>query len=206
MSSRTHSCGSIATPDDLSALLAWAGDYPDLTLDLGAGDARYARDLAHAMPDRAVLAVDTCGTNATRQLRKAPGNLRFLVADARSLPHQLSSLDCTVVINFPWGSLLAALLRPEPDFVASLAGRPLLVRVNAGALAEAGFAFDDGVRRLVQVLDRAGANPRVRALCPDDLRNIPSTWSKRLAFGRDPRAIELRSVPPARLIEPNTSR
>ena len=123
MSSRTHSCGSIATPDDLSALLAWAGDYPDLTLDLGAGDARYARDLAHAMPDRAVLAVDTCGTNATRQLRKAPGNLRFLIADARSLPHQLSSLDCTVVINFPWGSLLAALLRPEPDFVASLAGR-----------------------------------------------------------------------------------
>lgn len=198
MSSRTNPFVSIATPSELEALLAWAGHFTGLTLDLGAGDGRFARTLAQASPERAVVAIDTCGANARSELRRAPANLRFVVADARVLPEPLSAAASEIVINFPWGSLLDELLNPTHELVASIADRPLVARVNGGALAEAGFDFEHGSRRLLESFRHAGTEAQARILNQADLRTIPCTWAKRLAFGRDPRAIELRSNPAAR--------
>lgn len=198
MSSRTNPFGSIAASSDLESLLAWASGFTSLTLDLGAGDGRFARTLAQASPERAVVAVDTCGDNARNHLRRAPANLRFVVADARALPESLCAACGEVVINFPWGSLLEELLNPTHGLAASIADRPLVARINGGALAEAGFDFERGAQRLIASFRSAGIEAQIQILNQDDLRAIPCTWAKRLAFGRDPRAIELRSNPVAR--------
>ena len=69
------------------------------------------------------------------------------------------------------------------------------MRLNAGALAEAGWSLEDGGERVRQALHAAGfgARPPI-ALGPRDLRACPTSWAKRLACGRDPRALYFRGV------------
>ena len=64
------------------------------------------------------------------------------------------------------------------------------VRLNSGALAEAGRALDDGAERVRQSLFAAGWQPTAaHALNAAELQAFPSTWARRLAHGRDPRAL-----------------
>jgi hypothetical protein len=66
------------------------------------------------------------------------------------------------------------------------------IRLNADALAAAGRALEPGADQVESVLNGHGWRTKSRSwLEACDLRGIPTTWSKRLAFGRDPRAIEL---------------
>jgi hypothetical protein len=82
-------------------------------------------------------------------------------------------------------------------------GVPLEIVMNAGALAEAGWNLEDGSERVKSVLHDAGVSIQAaEPLGPADLRRWPTTWAKRLAFGRDPRACRitgtLRPRPPPR--------
>jgi 16S rRNA (adenine(1408)-N(1))-methyltransferase len=184
----------ISTLPNLAELAAWASGYDTITLDLGAGDGRFARSCAVANPRTGVIAVDTCADSARSHLRRAPGNLRFIVADACALPGDVIELAGEVTLNFPWGKLLRALLADDPAFVDALTARPFTVRVNAGAFAEAGYAYDAGIEQLTINLVTANRRVQVRHLTREDLRQVPSTWAKRLAFGRDPRAVEIRAT------------
>jgi hypothetical protein len=66
------------------------------------------------------------------------------------------------------------------------------IRLNGGALAEQGWSLEDGVERIFENLTSAGWNLRKpQMLDSRALRAFPSTWAKRLAFGRDPRAVQL---------------
>jgi hypothetical protein len=74
-------------------------------------------------------------------------------------------------------------------------GAQLVVRLNASALAEAGWELHAGGERVAQVLERAGLRVRVpRALSAQHLRELPSTWSKRLAYGRSPEAVLVQAA------------
>jgi hypothetical protein len=80
----------------------------------------------------------------------------------------------------------------------ALIARPragLDVRLNAGALAEAGWRLEEGVDRVRDVLAVNGfaVRPPI-TLTAGELKALPTTWAKRLAFGRDPRAMYLRAV------------
>lgn len=95
-------------------------------------------------------------------------------------------------MNFPWGSLLAGLLSAQTGLPAGLAavvrpGARIEVRLNGGALHEA------GTTRVRQLLLAAGfVIGRPAVLGAAELRRLPTTWAKRLAFGRDPRGMVLR--------------
>jgi hypothetical protein len=68
------------------------------------------------------------------------------------------------------------------------------VRLNGGALTEAGWTLEAGAERIYNNLLREGWQVNAPAMMNADvLRNFPSTWAKRLAFGRDPRAVMLSS-------------
>ncbi|HLJ80162.1 MAG TPA: hypothetical protein VKT52_01670, partial [Ktedonobacterales bacterium] len=59
-------------------------------------------------------------------------------------------------------------------------------------LAEQGWSLEHGAARVQQRLRAAGVDLRAPiALDGYALRTYPTTWAKRLAFGRDPRAIAL---------------
>jgi hypothetical protein len=147
-----------------------------------------------------VIGIDACRENLVEVSRRSSSNALFVIANAQALPHELHAIAAHITINFPWGSLLEGLLTNDSALMASLAAvmRPnaaLEVRLNGGALAEAGWSLEQGADRVHEVLTDNGFSLRQNVvLRAHDLKSFPTTWAKRLAFGRDPRAVYLRGT------------
>ena len=189
-------CQEITT-DELDTFVTHIADRPDVLIDLGTGDGRFVLHTARAHPARYIIGIDACRDNLYEASRRAPANALFLIANICRLPEELAGLASAITVNFPWGTLLAGLLEEGSPLLASLArlarpGATLEVRLNGGALAEAGYSLEAGgdqVRRLARQAGFHVAAPQ--PLAAGDLRAYPTTWAKRLAFGRDPRALYL---------------
>jgi hypothetical protein len=181
----------------VDALLQRAQATFCVLLDLGAGDGRFVAQMARAHPDSLAIGIDTCRENLIERSRRAPENALFLVTNVLALPEELTRIATRLTINFPWGSLLTGLL-DDPAFCARLArlarpGAMLEVVVNGGALAEAGWELEAGVARIRSNLRAAGFALQAPLVWGSaELHAYPTTWARRLAFGRDPRAVFLR--------------
>lgn len=188
---------------DTETLARRLATYDEVELDLGTGDGRYVRATALAHPARFVLGMDACRENLREVSHRALPNALYLIANALALPCELDRLDgraSHLTINFPWGSLLLGLLDVDSELPHRLAaltgpGGIVQIRLNAGALAEAGYALEEGGRLVRRALVAAGFGvDAVEPLGPAELRALPTTWAHRLAFGRDPRALGLRGT------------
>ncbi len=183
---------------DLNGLTERLAGYNRIILDLGTGDGRYVHHLAGKFPDHFIIGLDSCRENLREVSQKKLPNALFVIASAQALPHELNGLTSHVTINFPWGSLLESLLRCDEQLMRGLESisrpnAPVSIRLNSGALAEAGWTLEAGAEQIYQNMIQAGWQVSKPAMMNETtLRNFPSTWAKRLAFGRDPRAIELR--------------
>lgn len=172
-------------------------NYDHIVLDLGTGDGRYVRHLATNHPDWFVIGVDACRENLREHSRARLPNMLFVIASAQDLPRELSGLVSHITINFPWGSLLESLLAGDARLLCGLecvsnSIASVDIRLNSGALTEAGTTLEAGAETIYGNLFRAGW----RVSMPVEmgsrlLRSFPSTWAKRLAYGRDPRAVIL---------------
>jgi hypothetical protein len=189
--------GKQVQPMDAAALAAWGAKYDEILVDLGTGDGRFVRGLAERAPRTGAIGLDLCAANLRTAARRAPGNALFVVADALALPDELRGTASRVTVHFPWGCLLRALLAGESGLLAGLRGvgdgeTSIEIWLNAGALAEVGWTFAAGGERVAAVLRDAGvALEAPRPAGAAELRRLPTTWAKRLAFGRDPRALRL---------------
>jgi 16S rRNA (adenine(1408)-N(1))-methyltransferase len=169
--------------------------YEDVLIDVGTGDGRYVLHVARSSPQWFVIGVDACRDNLRKASRKAPGNALFVIANALALPGELAGTASKITVNFPWGSLLSGLLDGEPALLEGLPaiarpGAKLEIRLNAEALAEAGYTPQSGGAQVQRALCEAGF--KVGDPLPLDareLRHCHTTWAKRLAYGRDPRAV-----------------
>ena len=185
---------------DLNGFKDRLANYNRLTLDLGTGDGRYVRTLAGRHPDRFFIGVDACRENLREHSRAKLQNMLFVIASAQDLPGEFNGLFSQVTINFPWGSLLESLLAGDPSLMCTILSitRPeaqIEIRLNGGALAEAGTDLDTGVETVYQNMSRYGWKLKRPHLMNDcALRGFPTTWAKRLAYGRDPRAIVLHGT------------
>lgn len=191
-------CQEITT-DELNALVMRLAALPDVHVDLGTGDGRFVLDAARAHPLHSVIGVDACRDNLREVSRRAPGNALFLIANALDLPPSFAGLASAITVNFPWGTLLTGLLDESEDAplwatLARLArsGATLDIRLNGGALAEAGWTLEAGAEQARRLAGQAGFRMAApHALAAEALRAFPTTWARRLAFGRDPRALAL---------------
>jgi 16S rRNA (adenine(1408)-N(1))-methyltransferase len=180
---------------DAPALAQRLAGYQHVLIDLGTGDGRFAAHQARRDPGLFAIGVDACRENLRQVSRSAPENALFVIANALALPRELHGLAARVTINFPWGSLLEGLLTPDPALLDNLRavmrlGAALEVRLNASALAEAGWALEAGGERVHALLSAEGFNLRPpQRLGSSDLRALPTTWAKRMAFGRRPEAV-----------------
>jgi 16S rRNA (adenine(1408)-N(1))-methyltransferase len=169
-------------------------------IDIGTGDGRFVRHIAGANPSCCAIGIDACRENLHELSRRVSPNALFVIANAQALPPELHGLASTISINFPWGSLLEGLLSNDSALMVGLAliaqpNATLEVRLNSGALAECGWSFEAGVERVREVLMSSGFNLRPSiTLTAGDLRSCPTTWAKRLAYGRDPRAMFLHGT------------
>ncbi len=180
---------------ELQQLLA---GYKNISLDLGTGDGRFVGKSAEQNKKTFFIGVDSCRENLHVYSRKKLPNALFVIANAQSLPRELSGLASPVSINFPWGSLLEGLLKSDACLLNGLARvtRPcatMSLHLNADALTSAGCELESGANQIECVLEHVGWRIKSRScLNADDLCQISTSWAKRLAFGRDPRAIRLR--------------
>jgi 16S rRNA (adenine(1408)-N(1))-methyltransferase len=182
---------------DLTELHARLANHSRVILDLGTGDGKFAFHYARTFPNHFVIGVDSCRENLRELSRAKQPNLLFLIASVQNLPQELDGLVSHITINFPWGSLLGSLLNGDPFLMRGLESvsrscAGINVRLNGGALAEGGTTLEHGAQTIFNNLLRAGWQieaPVIMDAC--SLRKFPSTWAKRVAFGRDPRAIML---------------
>ena len=172
-------------------------DYNHLLLDLGTGDGRFVCCMAKQHQDRFFMGVDACRENLRANSQRKLPNALFIIASAQALPQELNRLISHVTINFPWGSLLESLLSGEPALMNGLSSiscpnAGVEIRLNSGALAEAGTALEAGAEKIYYNMLRSGWQVETLVMMNASvLRSFPTTWAKRLAFGRDPRAIHL---------------
>jgi 16S rRNA (adenine(1408)-N(1))-methyltransferase len=182
---------------DSNGLKDRLANYNRILLDLGTGDGRYARTLAEAHPDWFIIGVDACRENLREHSQAKLPNLLFIIARAQALPRDLNGLVAHVTINFPWGSLLEGLLTADPKLMCGLksvlhARSSLDLRLNGGALVESGKTLEAGTDRIYYNLLQAGWQLEHPVMMDATaLKKFPSTWAKRLAFGRDPRAMAM---------------
>ena len=185
------------TTDELDKLITHIANQPDVLIDLGTGDGRFVLHTSRAHPARYVIGIDACRDNLYAASRHAPNNALFLIANICTMPAGLVRLASAITINFPWGTLLAGLLDDGSPLLATLArlarpGATLHIRLNGGALAEAGYSLEAGGEQVRRLARRAGFHVAAPLpLVAGDLRAYPTTWAKRLAFGRDPHALYL---------------
>ena len=172
--------------------------YTRITLDLGTGDGRYVHTLAENHPNWFVIGVDSCRENLREHSQAKLQNMLFIIANAQHLPNELNGLISHFTINFPWGSLLESLLTCDSRLMRGLeavshCATSVDLHLNGGAMAECGINLEAGAEKIYNNLTRAGwqiENPMM--MDAHALRSFPTTWAKRLAFGRDPSAITLR--------------
>jgi hypothetical protein len=174
--------------------------YRTCVIDLGTGDGRFLRHLTEAHPGTFGIGVGACRENLRAASRREGANALFVIANTHCLPTELAGLAARVTINFPWGSLLADLLAADPAFMQglsaiSLPGARLEVCLNAAALAETGRSLEQGALQIQSNLRAHGFCLRPPArLDTHSLRAYPTTWARRLAFGRDPRAVVITGM------------
>ena len=159
--------------------------YARVSVDIGTGDGQFVLHQARRQPGCFFIGIDACRENLVQSARRAPANALFIIANALRLPGELAQAASRVTINFPWGSLLEGLLAPHAGLLDGLTGlaKPgaaLEVRLNAGALAEAGCDLVEGSRRVQFTLESAGfrVSSRLRLIDSPGLRACPTTWAR----------------------------
>lgn len=185
---------------DVHGLHARLANYQRVVLDLGTGDGRYVNYLAEKNPGWFIIGVDACRENLREHSRTKLLNTLFVIASAQDLPRELHGCISHITINFPWGSLLESLLIGDTNLMRGLesisgAKASLQLHLNGGAPAEIGAKLETGTGMIHHNLQYAGwqVDAPVQLGAPS-LRGFPTTWARRLAHGRDPRAMALRGT------------
>lgn len=208
----------IITTDGL-ALRAQAAAAARVVLDVGAGDGRWIYRLARARRDWVCVALDADAAGmreasfraGRKSSRRGAANAWFVRASAEALPPVLGGLAEEIHVRLPWGSLLRAVLAPEPTILEGIArlGRPgaaLRVRVNCSILDDPAVGSRLGLRwpgheidrrALIRAYAAAGILLERVAVERDD---TATSWGRRLARGGAPLVLALDGTvqgPPA---------
>lgn len=174
-----------------------------VVVDIGTGDGRYVYRSAARDPDKFFIGIDAnpkplrkISTKAERKLGKGGGpNVMFVQAAVEDLPGELDGVADEVHIHFPWGSLLRAVIAPEPAALSSIrriCAPSALLEIVAGLDAERDRAElartgvpaaspEQIIRRLVQEYEiQRFKCLEARTLTPSQCGRIETTWARRL--------------------------
>ncbi len=210
---------------DQATFLRLIAPYRGVVLDIGTGDGKFVYRQAQANPERFYIGIDSSPANlaeyATKITRKpAKGglpNVLYVIANVEQLPVELHGCAAQITINFPWGSLLNGLVLGDVvvlQNIAAVAARParLDIFINYSVFADPVpldiVGLPDMTIEYIETVLRpryaqAGIIIVERAyLGPEVMKQIPTTWSRRLAFGKRPQTVYLQAELPA---EPDTA-
>lgn len=131
-------------------------------------------------------------------------NLLFVVASAEAVPEELDGLISDITILFPWGSLLKAVASADGQFLESLkrittknATLRILFslepNIEQKIMASLGIKSlsSESLNDLKAAYAQHGFRMSWRMVSQCELKSFPSTWAKRLAFGRPRPVVEI---------------
>jgi 16S rRNA (adenine(1408)-N(1))-methyltransferase len=173
-------------------------------VDLGTGDGAYAYRLARRDPALLVIGIDANAASLRDVSRRAAAkpargglpNALFGRLALEELPGELTGIADAVTVLLPWGSLLRAVALPHPAALARVRalcrpGAALRIVLGYHERAEGGVVRAAGLRPIEDptlALDlaagylAAGFAVAIRPLPSAEVRALPTTWAKKLAF------------------------
>lgn len=173
---------------------------PGIIVDIGTGDGKFAYQLAKENPDRFVIGIDPDQgslekTSARIYKKPAKGGIKnalFVLSDVQSLPVELNGLANQLYINFPWGSLLEGVIRVDKTVwqsIRRICKQAAVVEVLLAYRAEDNITLPqltiDFLKNLKPNFSENGFElVETKKLAKEDLRNYPSSWAKKLSFGK----------------------
>jgi 16S rRNA (adenine(1408)-N(1))-methyltransferase len=171
-------------------------------VDVGAGDGGYVLYRAKTEPTTFAIAIDASpdalASGAWRAKRGRISNAAFLVESAEVLPRELARIADEVTVHFPWGSLMRGVLDGSSSVIGPIAG---LMKVGAELRVLTSAMDRDGVGEVTPsiIASRCAmyAEHGLHLLeaewaCGAIVAESRSAWAKRLAVGRERRAVVAR--------------
>lgn len=207
---------------------------PGVIVDIGTGDGEFVYKIAKENPDRFVIGIDPQHKGLERisaRIYKKPTkggikNAIFVLSNLEDLPEELDEIANQVFINLPWAGLLKGILLVEDN-----TWNPVKRICQRGALIDILISYeksreDDEFRKFdLPAIDSSYLKnimtPKLEAkgfkvlaiknIASKELMNYPSSWAKKLGFGRDRKYYYLRikveyQPGPAGQAEDNTGR
>lgn len=213
--------GKKIRPMDGEEFASLAARYSEVLIDLGTGDGRFVLHWARQHQNTLCIGIDAlqeamreCSRRAaSKPQRGGVANALYVVAPIEQLPTELLGSATRITINFPWGSLLRALVTPEPRVLRDLAalGRPgagMTVLINYSVFQDEAYRERLGLPSLDLLVSgewlarawrRAGIVIDRRSLLD---REVPhrTSWGQRLILGseRSTLLIEATVLAPSR--------
>src|SRR3989344_1793989 len=171
---------------------------PGIIVDIGTGDGSFTYEIAKSNPDRFVIGIDPNHNDlveTSRKIYKKPQkgglpNALFVLASIEDLPDELNGLADQIFINFPWAGLLTGIVEVEDKTWNSIKRISKL-----GTIVDIILSYGEGDKLSLPELDIETMRGKLleigfelaesKKLGPEDLKNYPSTWAKKLSFGKD---------------------
>ncbi len=188
---------------------------PGVIVDIGTGDGEFVYALAKENPDRFIIGIEPHHqslekTSARIYKKPQKGGLKnalFVLGSIEELPEELNGAANQVFINFPWAGLLKGLLRADGAVWSALK------RIcKPGAFIDILFSYEKSAEEnefrkaglpdidiiylqniLAPALKKQGFSvPEINNISPKDIKQYPSSWAKKLSYGRDRQYYYLR--------------
>lgn len=202
---------------DLARLRDAIAPYDAVTIDLGAGDGRWAYRYALEHPERCVIAIDPVRENLRELSAKAAGkparggaaNALYVVASIEQMPDELSQIADEIFVTLPWGSLMRGVILGEPaalEAIARLGREGARVRIVLNTRI-----FDDPVP--IEARDLPDVTPdyvrnaltarytatglridSTREMDADEVATLGTTWAKKLSHRRPPPSVLIEAT------------
>jgi 16S rRNA (adenine(1408)-N(1))-methyltransferase len=181
-----------------------------VAVDFGTGDGSFVQRLARQRPEVLAIGVDAnaaplreaAARAARKPARGGLANARYGQLTLEQAPGALVALADELTVWLPWGSLLRAVAAADAPALAGLRaickpGARLRVLfghgpADAAALAALGLSLPPAdaptpavaafAADLVHRYAEAGLDVRARVVPSAEVRELPTTWAKKLAF------------------------
>jgi 16S rRNA (adenine(1408)-N(1))-methyltransferase len=197
------------TGTELDELIA---HYDGVTVDLGAGDGKFAYRYALDHQSRLVIAIEPVRENVRESSAKAAKkperggapNALYVAGSIEQLPAELAGVADEILVTLPWGSLMRGIILADAQVLAAIASlgragarvRIVLntrifddpVPVEARDLPD--LAPDYARTTLAPAFGSAGMRiDEARWLTPEEVAELGTTWAKRLSHRAPPRSL-----------------
>lgn len=181
-------------------------NFQSIHVDIGTGDGKYIYRQALKNPNVYFIGIDNVKKNLEkfsakilRKYRNNTSNVLFIISSLEAIPYDINNIADRITIYLPWGILLEAIVRPLEEilkYVVIIAKNRSFFEfiITYSHIYEENEMRKRGLPNIELNYFCEGYQKKLRSiglvltkisiLSNDQLKQIESSWAKKLAFGR----------------------